>query len=83
MYLKKIAVVKVGNEVSCTFLTKSGVKQGCILSQFIWIIFMDFVPRRTAKVMREYGINWGSKTLLDLDDTGDLSILDENFNKMK
>ena len=32
--------------------------------------------------MREYRNNWGSKTFLDLDYADDLSILDENINKM-
>ncbi|XP_065571470.1 uncharacterized protein LOC136034257 [Artemia franciscana] len=38
------AVVKVGNKVSSQlfFFMKSGVKQGCDLFLFIWIILRDF-----------------------------------------
>ena len=49
VYEKNTAVVKVGNEVSSWFYSKSGFKQGCVLSPFIWIILMDFVLRSTGK----------------------------------
>ncbi|XP_065567297.1 uncharacterized protein LOC136031557 [Artemia franciscana] len=42
MYGNNTAAVKVGNEVSSWFCIKSGVKQGCVLFPFIWIILMDF-----------------------------------------
>ena len=57
MYENNIVVFKVGNEVSNWFRIKSGVKQGCVLSPFIWTILMDFVLRSTANAMGEHGIN--------------------------
>ena len=56
MYKNNTAVVKVGNKVSSSFYIKSGVKQGCFLSPFVWIILMDFVLRSTGKAMTEHGI---------------------------
>ena len=50
------SAVKVGNEVSSWFCTKSGIKHGCVLSPFVWIIFMDFVLRSTGKATRDHGI---------------------------
>ena len=41
MYENNTAAVKVGNEVSSWFCIKSGVKQDCVLSPFIWIILID------------------------------------------
>ena len=82
MYENNTAAVKVGNEVSNWFCIKSGVKQGCVLSPFIWIILMDFVSRSTGKAIGDHGIKWGGKTLLDLDYADDLSILDESMIKM-
>jgi hypothetical protein len=32
--------------------------------------------------MGEHGIKWEGKTLLELDDSGDLSILEKNVSKM-
>ena len=55
------AAVKVGNEFSCWFLIKSRVKQGYILSPFIWIILIDLVLRSIVKAMGEHGIKLGGK----------------------
>ena len=74
--------VMVGNEVSSWFCIKSRVKQGCDLSPFIWIVLMDFVLRSTGKATGHHGIKWAGKTLLDLNYTDDLSILDESLSKM-
>jgi hypothetical protein len=76
------AAVKVGNEVSSCFFYKSRVKQGCVLSPFIWIILMDFVLRSTGKAMRDHRIKWGGRTLLDLDYADVLRILHESVSKM-
>ena len=65
-YENNTAAVKVGNEVSNWFCIKSGVKQGCVLSSFIWIILMDFVLRSTGKAIEDHGIKWEGKTHLDL-----------------
>ena len=43
---------------------------------------MDFVLRSTGNSMGDHGIKWGGKTLLDVDYTDDLSILDESVSKM-
>ena len=67
MYENNTAAVKVGNEVSSWFSTKSRVKQGCILSPFVSINLMDFVLRSTGKVIGDHGAKWGGKSLLDLD----------------
>ena len=61
MYENNTAAVKVGNEVSSWFRIRSGVKQGCVLSPFIWIILMDLVLRSTGKTMGEHGIKFGGK----------------------
>ena len=66
MYENNTAAVKVEIDVSCWFCIKSGVKQGCVLSPFIWFILMDFVLRSTGKAMGDHGIKWGGKSLLDL-----------------
>ena len=42
---------------------------------------MDFLLRSTGKALREHGIKWGGKTLLDFDYADDPNILDENVSK--
>ena len=62
MYENNTAVVKIRNEVSSWFRIKSGVKQGCILSPFIWIISTDFVligkAMKTTESYEEVKISW-------------------------
>ena len=82
MYGNNTTAVKVENEVSNWFCIKSGVKQGCVLFSFIWILLMDFVLRSTGKAIGDHRIKWGGKTLLDLDYADDLSMLDESVSKM-
>ena len=56
IYENNTGAVKVGNEVSSWLCIKSGVKQGCVVSPFMWIILMDLVLRSTGKAMRDHGI---------------------------
>ena len=44
--------------------------------------FDGFVLRRTGEAMGDHGIQWGGKTILDLDFADDLSVLDESGSKM-
>ncbi|XP_065561191.1 LOW QUALITY PROTEIN: probable chitinase 10 [Artemia franciscana] len=67
------------NKLTVWFHIKSGVKQGRVLSPFIWIILMDFVIKNTGKAMGEHGIKWGGNTFMDLDYADDLRILDEKM----
>ena len=80
MYEKKTPAIKVGNKVSSWFCIKSGVKQGCVLSFFIWISLTDFVLRSIGKVLRDHEIKWGGQTPLELE--YDLRILGESVSKM-
>ena len=45
-------------------------------------ILMDLVLWGTSKATEEDGIQWRSKTLLDIDYSDDLSVPDENVSKM-
>ena len=82
IYENSTAAFKIGNEVSRWFCIKSGVKQGCVLSPFIWIIWMDFVLRSTGKGMGNCRIKRGGKIPLDIDYADDLTFLDETMSKM-
>ena len=66
MYENNSAVIRIGNVVSTWFGIKSGVKQGCVLSPFVWIILMKIGLRSKEKTMGEHGIKWRSKIFLDL-----------------
>ena len=61
-----------GNTEMFSILT--GVRQGCILSPFLFLIVMDFVMRKTTEG-HDCGIVWGQKKLADLDFADDLALL--------
>ena len=56
------------------FYVKTGVREGCILSPFLFLITIDFV---TTKAMDDasFGIEWGQKRLADLDFADDISAI--------
>jgi len=56
------------------FSILTGVRQGCILSPFLFLIVMDFVMRKTTEG-HDVGIVWGQKKLADLDFADDLALL--------
>jgi len=59
------------------FEIASGVRQGCILKPFLFIIVIDFVMRRTMD-KSEYGIVWQTRNrLTDLDFADDIAIMAE------
>jgi len=61
-----------GNTDMFSILT--GVRQGCILSPFLFLIVIDFVLRKTTEG-HNFGIIWGQKKLADLDFADDLALL--------
>ena len=45
------------NETSDWFKIKSGVKQGCVLSGFLFLLVVDWVMKRTT-ADKQRGIRW-------------------------
>ena len=60
-----------GNTEMFSILT--GVRQGCILSPFLFLIVMDFVMRKTTEG-HNFGTMWGQKKLSALDFADDLAL---------
>ena len=56
------------------FSILTGVRQGCILSPFLFLIVIDFVLRKTTEG-HDFGIMWRQKKLADLDFADDLALL--------
>ena len=76
-YVDSRACVRVGNEVSEWFPVKVGLRQGCVMSPWLFNIYMDGVVRevnvrvggRGLELVEEDGRKWELSQLLFADDT--------------
>jgi len=75
-------VVHAG-QLSEPFHVTTGVRQGCILSPFLFILAIDWIMRETTKDSLN-GIQWTlSSQLNDLDFADDLALLSHNHQQMQ
>ncbi|KAK3082831.1 hypothetical protein FSP39_006593 [Pinctada imbricata] len=76
------AVLEDGEE-SEWFRVTTGVKQGCTMSGFLFLLVIDFLMKRTTK-REPTGIRWNFTTKLeDLDFADDLALLSSKFQDIQ
>ena len=70
-------------QVTDSFNIKTGVRQGCLLSPFLFILAIDWLMKETTKGRRN-GIQWTPWTQLeDLDFADDLALLSHTHDQMQ
>ena len=71
-------------ETADWFKIKSGVKQGCVMLGFLFLLLaLDWIMRKVTADMRR-GIQWNFTTLLvDLDFADDTALVSSKFNCMR
>ena len=70
-------------QMSDSFEVKTGVRQGCLLSPFLFLLVIDWIMKTTT-TGRNNGIQWTLWTQLDdLDFADDLALLSHNHNQMQ
>ena len=74
LYRNTRCCAKTANGVTEMFDILTGVRQGCILSPFVFLIIIDFIMRKTTHD-QDYGIQLGPQKLTDLDFTDDIALL--------
>ena len=63
-------------------MIKSGVKQGCGMSGFLFSLCLDWVMRKVTANKRR-GIKWNFTTVLeDLDFADDIALMSSKFNDL-
>ena len=71
------------SETTDWFPVKTGVKQGCCMSGFLFLIAIDWVMRKTVDGERT-GIRWNFTTMLeDLDFADDLALLSSTLDHLQ
>ena len=79
----KCRVLLRGGQLTDPFEVKTGVRQGCLLSPFLFLLAVDWVVRQTTSGRRN-GIQWTLfRQLEDLDFADDLALLSHSQNQMQ
>ena len=74
LYHQSSSCVTEGGRYSSWFEVKSGVRQGCVMSGFIFVLMMDWVMRHTNN--RKRGLRWKLTSVLeDLDYVDDVALI--------
>ena len=72
-----------GGEETDWFKVKTGVKQGCIMSGFLFLLVIDWVMRETTR-NNSTGIRWQMMSKLeDLDFADDIALLSSTHSQMQ
>ena len=78
LYHQSSSCVTEGERFSSWFEVKSGVRQGCPMSGFIFVLIMDWVMRHTKN--RRRGLRWKLTSVLeDLDYADDVALISSRF----
>ena len=83
LYCNFSAQVICGSELTETFEVKTGVKQGCILSPFLFILGINWVMTK-ATTEGSHSLRWTFfNTLEDLDFADDIVLISDSSKNME
>ena len=74
LYDNSASCVRIGIEDTVFFNVYSGVRQGCVLSPFLFLIAVDYIMKKTANG-GNFGIQLGESNLSDLDFADDIALI--------
>ena len=82
-YQRMTCKVPHAGQLSESFEVRTGVRQGCLLSPFLFLLVIDWI-KKTTTTGRNNGIQWTLWTQLDdLDFADDLALLSHNHTQMQ
>ena len=72
-----------GGQLTDAFPVRTGVRQGCLLSPFLFLLVIDWIMKNSTSEGK-YGIQWTSQNQLDdLDFADDLALLSHTHEQMQ
>ncbi|VDO61705.1 unnamed protein product [Schistosoma margrebowiei] len=72
-----------GGQLTNSFEVKTGIRQGCLLSHFLFFLVIDWIMK-TSTSERKHGIQWTDRMQLDdLDFADDLNLLSQTQQQMQ
>ena len=77
LYKDSACCIRMGNRNTRMFNITTGVRQGCVLSTFLFLMVVDFIMRKAINNPM-FGIEWGTGRLADLDFADDVGIAEQN-----
>ena len=82
MYINSRSCIHTVDGYSDTFDILTGVRQGYILSSFLFLIIMDFIMKKSVS-STQYGIGWKTVRLTDLDFADDIAMISHSSDIMQ
>ena len=82
LYDNTSCCIRSSKSTSPPFDILSGVKQGCILSPFLFPLVLDFVLKKSLQ-NETFGLPWGSERLCDLDFADDIALLTQKKDSLQ
>ncbi|CAM5131843.1 unnamed protein product [Natator depressus] len=80
-YANSKCCIKMENGLSKLFSIKTGVRQGYVLSPFLFMLVIDYVLKQCDS--STYGLKWNNSRLSDLDFADDISLISEDANGLQ
>ena len=82
VYKNSTCHIKTNGGTTPSFDILTGVRQGCILSPFLFLLAIDYVMKK-ANENPTFGIPWQEQRLTDLDFADDLALLADSNNTLQ
>lgn len=83
LYTNSRCCVKTENGTTDFFTIETGVRQGCILSPFLFLLAIDYIMKNSMSD-QNFGIGWiNQRKLTDLDFADDIALLAESSSQLK